>query len=59
MEALSPAENYPGVVLGLLCAGVGAVFQGIESSVLWGLVGYFLGKSIQSMLWSVTGGQTS
>jgi hypothetical protein len=59
MKALSPAETYPGVVLGILCAGVGAVLQGIDSSVLWGLIGYFLGKSIQSMLWTVTGDRTS
>jgi len=59
MEALSPAETYPGVVLGILFAGVGVTLQGIESSVLWGLIGYFLGKSIQSMLWTVTGDRSS
>jgi hypothetical protein len=59
MEALSPVEDYPGVALGILCTGVGAAFQGVESGVLWGLIGYFLGKSIQSMLWSVTGQRTS
>jgi len=59
MDALSPAENYPGVVLGVLCAGVAAVLQGVEISVLWGLIGYFLGKSIQSMLWTVSGDRTS
>lgn len=59
MEALSPAQHYPGVVLGLLCAGVGAVLQGIDGSVLWGLIGYFLGKSIQSILWTVTGERSS
>jgi len=59
MDTLSPAENYPGVVLGIHCAGVGAVLQGSESSVLWGLIGYFLGKSIQSMLWTVSGDRAS
>jgi hypothetical protein len=59
MEVLSPAQNYPGAVLGILCAGVGAVLQGVESSVLWGLIGYFVGKSIQSTLWTITGERTS
>lgn len=44
---LSPVRTR---VLGLV---VGFAIHGAEGGVLWSLVGYFLGKAIQSTLWTV------
>jgi hypothetical protein len=37
-----------------ICAGIsGVLLQGIETAILWAIVGYFLGKSVQSVLWAL------
>jgi len=38
----------------VLCGACGIALQGPESGILWLLVGYFLGKVLQSTLWTVT-----
>lgn len=55
MQSLSFATTYFGLGLGALCAIAGLVLQGIEGSILGGLVGYFLGKTIQSLIWTLIG----
>lgn len=59
MDSLADSISHLGVVVGGLAGGVGVVFQGPESGVLWSLVGYFLGKSVQSMVWAVAGNRSS
>jgi len=55
----------PSIVLRHLGPGLGALFglvgligQGFEAGVLWSLVGFFLGKSLQSTLWTVSAGRS-
>jgi hypothetical protein len=55
MQTPEGAVNYLGFLLGSICAVVGFTVQGLESGVFWSLVGYFLGKAIQSVLWTITG----
>lgn len=59
MPTLSSATTYLGLGFGALCAVAGLVFHGIESGLLGGLVGYFLGKTIQSIFWTLFGGYTT
>lgn len=55
MPTLLSATTYLGLGLGALCAVAGLVLHGTEGGLLGGLVGYFLGKTIQSMLWTLFG----
>ncbi|MFB6142660.1 MAG: hypothetical protein ABEJ30_04880 [Halorientalis sp.] len=57
-DALSAIDHF-GMLLGVACAIVGFAVQGPEGSVLWALVGYFLGKSIQSTYWTIVGERTA
>lgn len=42
-----------GLVVGI-CAGIGgALLHDAETAVLWALVGYFVGKSVQSVMWAL------
>lgn len=41
--------------VGLVATGIGFVLFGAETAVLFGLLGYFLTKIAQSMLWTATG----
>jgi hypothetical protein len=47
--------SHSGLVVGVVCGVVGAALQGVEAGVLWFVVGYFAGKSLQSIYWTVTG----
>ncbi|ELZ25626.1 hypothetical protein C475_09214 [Halosimplex carlsbadense 2-9-1] len=58
MPSLSPLAR-PGLLLAASCGAVGAAVQSPERAVLWALVGYFLGKSIQSTVWAVTAGPSA
>ncbi|WP_170092925.1 hypothetical protein ACAH01_16535 (plasmid) [Halomicrobium sp. HM KBTZ05] len=51
--------DRPEIACALLCGAVGFGLYGVESGVLWAIVGYFLGKSIESLFWTVTGGPSS
>lgn len=51
--------RYLALGLGILCAGVGFSLLGLEGGVLSALVGYFGGKTLQSMTRVFSGGQTS
>lgn len=55
MRTLRPALSRPGLVFGALCGVVGLALQGPDRAVLWLLVGFFLGKSLQSALWTISG----
>jgi len=39
-------------VFGLLCLAVGLLISDVAGGVLGGIVGYFLGKSVQSFVWA-------
>jgi hypothetical protein len=52
MYSLSLVESRLGIVLGALCGFVGVALTEPESGLLIALGGYFLGKSIQSTLWT-------
>ncbi len=56
MQTLPSATRHLGLVIGLLCAIGGFVVSGPEAAILWFVVGYFLGKSVRSMLRTVTRG---
>lgn len=53
MHASSFAVENLGPLLGVFGGIVGLAVQGWESGVLWCLVGYFLGKSMQSTYWTL------
>jgi hypothetical protein len=55
VQTLSSAVTHLGLGLGFLCAIVGFALYGAEGGLLGGLVGYFLGKTIQSVLWTLLG----
>jgi hypothetical protein len=55
VQPLSSAVTHLESGLGALCAIAGFALHGAEGGILGGLVGYFLGKTIQSMLWTLFG----
>lgn len=55
MQSPWTAVTYLGAVLGVLCASIGFMAQGLEGAVLLTIVGYFSGKAIQSVVWTITG----
>jgi len=59
MQTLSSVTTHLGVVLGVLCAIGGFALQGPEGGVFWSLVGFFLGKSIQSTVRAFGGERTA
>lgn len=59
MYSLSFVESQLGIVLGVLCGLVGVALVEPESGLLSALVGYFLGKSVQSTLWTFRGERTT
>jgi hypothetical protein len=59
MYSLSFVESQLGIVLGVLCGLVGVALLELESGLVSALVGYFLGKSIQSTLWTFRGERTT
>lgn len=42
-------------VAGLVAAGVGVGFRSPQAALVWGLVGYFLTKTLQSTIWTLFG----
>ncbi|WP_167837431.1 hypothetical protein [Halosimplex halophilum] len=58
MPSLSSLAR-PGLLLAALFGAAGVALRGPERAVLWALVGYFLGKSIQSTVWAVTAGHSA
>jgi len=50
MRLLSSAAARLGLFSGLLCGAVGLSVSGPDAALLWGIVGYFLGKALQSTL---------
>jgi hypothetical protein len=51
--------QYLGFTVGVIGGVLGGAIGGIEWGLLGVLFGYFIGKSAQSMIWTVTGGRTS
>jgi hypothetical protein len=47
--------SWLAVILAITTGGVGLFVSGVEIAVLWALMGYFLGKIIQSTIWTVAG----
>jgi len=58
LESSYVTRNLP-LSLGMLCAVVGFTVHGLEGGVLWALVGYFLGKAVQSTIWTFNGSRTT
>jgi len=56
---LSPLTTRPEIAFGVVCGGVAFALQGPDAGVLWCVVGYFLGKSVQSTRRALAGVQTS
>lgn len=59
MQTLPSAATNPGLAVGVCCGVAGLALRGSEAAVLWFVVGYFLGKSLQSVFWTLTGGPTA
>ncbi|WP_459191727.1 hypothetical protein [Halosimplex sp. J119] len=59
MRTLRTLATRPGIVFGVICGAVGLGLQGPEGAVIWLLVGFFVGKSLQSTLWTLSGETTS
>lgn len=55
MPILSSVITYLGPALGALGAIAGLALQGMDGGILGGFVGYFLGKTMQSILWTLLG----
>lgn len=56
MHAPKAVITHLGLLLGIIGGALGWVSQGLDAAVLLLLIGYFLGKSVQSTLWTITGG---
>ncbi|WP_207592842.1 hypothetical protein [Halomontanus rarus] len=59
MRPLSVTVRSLALGLGALGAVVGVTVYGVEGGVLWSLVGYFLGKAIQSTFWTIAGNHST
>ncbi|WP_254824614.1 MULTISPECIES: hypothetical protein [Haloglomus] len=59
MQLHSSVASRPGLVAAGLCSMVGLLLQGPDAAVLWALVGYFAAKSLQSVVWTWTGGPSA
>jgi len=55
MGTLSAAVSHLGLEFGGLCAIAGFALRGAEGALLVGLLGYFVGKTAQSLLWTFHG----
>ncbi len=51
--------QYLGLTMGVIGGVLGGASGGLEWGILGMLFGYFIGKSAQSMIWTVTRGRTS
>jgi len=51
--------QYLGLTVGVIGDVLGGAIGGIEWDILGMLFGYFIGKSAQSRIWTVTGGRIS
>lgn len=56
---LSTLTTRPEIAIGLVCGGAALALQGPDAAVLWCVIGYFLGKSVQSTRRALVGVQTS
>ncbi|WP_226043197.1 hypothetical protein [Natrinema sp. DC36] len=56
MKSVLITVHYLALGLGVIGGIVGITVHGIESGILWALVGYFFGKAIQSIFWTIGGG---
>jgi len=59
MRTVPSLVAHPGLAAGVVCGVAGVALQGVEAGVLWFVVGYFVGKSLQSIYWAVWGTHTS
>ncbi|WP_276259042.1 hypothetical protein [Haloglomus litoreum] len=59
MQLRSSVQRRPGLVAAGLCSIVGLLVQGPDAAALWALVGYFAAKSLQSVVWTWTGGPSA
>jgi hypothetical protein len=59
MHLYSSVMRRPALVVGGVCALVGFLGQGLEAALLWALVGYFVAESLQSVIWTWTGGPST
>lgn len=59
MQRLSAIAARPGLGLGALGAAVGVSVQGPDQAIIWAIVAYFLGKAIQSTVWTLTAGSST
>lgn len=55
MKPLALPTRYPGVSGAVLGGIVGYVLQGMDTAALAILVGFFAGKSLQSLVWTLRG----
>lgn len=55
MRSVSVTMRYLALGLGIAGAVLGVAVHGVESGILWSLIGYFLGKAVQSTFRAVTG----
>ena len=56
MQSLSPLVRRTGLVVGVLGGAAGLALHGVEGGFLGIFVGYFLGKSAQSLFWTLSAG---
>lgn len=59
MQLRSSVMRWPALVAAGVCSLVGFLGQGMEVAILWALVGYFVVKSLQSVVWTWTGGPST
>jgi Na+/alanine symporter len=56
VEIRSTVTTYPAFAIGAIAGVVGFVLQGAQGAVLWLVVGYFLGKTMESARRMLTAG---
>lgn len=59
MVRRSIAITHLGIGVGCVGAIAGGAAGGVDGAVLAAIVGFFLGKSVQSIFWTVGGGPST
>lgn len=55
MRILPQSTAYVPVVAAAVAGVLGAVVTGPDAAVLGAILGYFVGKTVQSLVWTVNG----
>lgn len=55
MQLFATVISWLPVIATVIAGGVGIVVAAPEVAILWAIVGFFVGKIVQSTIWTVAG----